>query len=66
MFRKLLSTISIAFFCICLSACSFGGFNPIDKEMINKLNPLSKKQSEESSERSEKSSENSLIIRSIV
>ena len=59
MFRKLLSTISIAFFCICLSACSFGGFNPIDKEMINKLNPLSKKQSEESSERSEESSENS-------
>ena len=59
MFRKLLSTISIAFFCICLSACSFGGLNPIDKETINKLNPLSKKQSEESSERSEKSSENS-------
>ena len=59
MFRKLLSTIIIAFFCICLSACSFGGFNPIDKEMINKLNPLSKKQSEEFSERSEESSENS-------
>ena len=48
MFKKILSIISVPFFCICLSACSFAGFNPLDKGKSDKINSLSEEQTEES------------------
>ena len=48
MFKKILSIISVPFFCICLSACSFAGFNPLDKWRSDKINSLSEEQTEES------------------
>ena len=46
MFKKILSIISVPFFCICLSACSFAGFNPLDKGKSDKINSLSEEQTE--------------------
>ena len=48
MFKKRLSIISVPLLCICLSACSFAGFNPLDKGESDKINSLSEEQTEES------------------
>ena len=48
MFKKIFSIISVPFFCICLSACSFAGFNPLGTEKSDYANSLSEEQTEES------------------
>ena len=55
MFKKILSIISVPFFCICLSACSFAGFNPLGTEKSDYANSLSEEQTEESPEPSKAS-----------
>ena len=42
-------------FCICLSACSFAGFNPLGTEKSDYANSLSEEQTEESPEPSKAS-----------